>query len=98
MADRYIRQKMKIVGDYEVLKVHFLLQIIGKYEKDIVYFPTKIENYVKDVDVYDKTVELSLWDTSEFVANVNSCKLCWQAVKRNIIDYVRFLTRIPILF
>ena len=62
---RPIRQKMVIVGDYEVLKVHFLMQVIGKYEKDSVYFPTKFENYVMDVDIYDKLIELALWDTSK---------------------------------
>jgi len=62
---RPIRQKMVIVGDYEVLKVHFLMQVIGKYKKDSVYFPTKFENYVMDVDIYDKLIELALWDTSK---------------------------------
>jgi len=43
------RQNMVIVGDYEVLKVHFLLQITGQYDwyKDHSrYFPNLFDKYV----------------------------------------------------
>ena len=62
-----MRQKMLIVGDNEVLKVHFLLQMSGDYKRNSVYIASKFENRVIDVDVYDKTVEVALWDTSELI-------------------------------
>ena len=55
---------MLIVGDNEVLKVHLLLQLSRQYDRSSVYIPSKFENHVIDVDVYDKTIEVALWDTS----------------------------------
>lgn len=60
-----MRQKMLIVGDNEVLKVHFLLQMSGDYDRNSVYIASKFENRVVDVTVYDKTIEVALWDTSK---------------------------------
>lgn len=60
-----MRQKMLIVGDNEVLKVHFLLQMSGDYNRNSVYIASKFENRVIDVQVYDKTIEVALWDTSK---------------------------------
>ena len=58
---------MLIVGDNEVLKVHFLLQMSGDYNRNSVYIASKFENRVVDVEVYDKTIEVALWDTSECI-------------------------------
>ena len=66
-----VRQKMLIVGDNEVLKVHFLLQISGDYDRNGVYIVSKFENRVVDVEFYDKTIEVALWDTSEFIFSIN---------------------------
>ena len=66
---RSIRQNMVIVGDYAVLKVHFLLQVTGQYDwyKDNSrYFPILFDDYVMDVEIYDKSVELAIRDTSKF--------------------------------
>ena len=63
---------MVIVGDNEVLKVHFLLQLIGDYDRNRVYFPSSFyDNYVTDVEFYDKTIEVALRDTSEFIFSIN---------------------------
>lgn len=67
-----MRQKMLIIGDNEVLKVHFLLQMSGDYKRNGVYIASKFENRVIDVEVYDKTIEVALWDTSKFVVMVNN--------------------------
>ena len=66
-----MRQKMLIVGDSEVLKVHFLLQISGDYKKNSMYIANKFENRVVDVEMYDKMVEVALWDTSESIVTMN---------------------------
>lgn len=66
-----MRQKMLIVGDNEVLKVHLLLQMSGEYDTRSVYIPSKFENRVIDVEVYDKTIEVALWDTSRFIIYIN---------------------------
>lgn len=68
-----MRQKMLIVGDNEVLKVHFLMQMSGDYDRSSVYIASKFENRVVDVEVYDKTVEVALWDTSKFVVLITTC-------------------------
>ena len=54
---------MLIVGDKEVLKVHFLLQMAGDYNRNSA--ANIVENYVMDVQVYDQIIEVAFWDTSK---------------------------------
>ena len=61
-----MQQKMLVVGDNEVLKVHFLLQMSGNYNRN-GYNSSNFENYVEDVEVYDKTIGVALWDMSGFI-------------------------------
>jgi len=44
----------------------------GDYKKNGVYIASKFENRVIDVEVYDKTIEVALWDTSEFIVWENN--------------------------
>ena len=61
-----MRQKTLIVGDNNVLKVHFLSQMCGDYNRNSPYIAVnKYDNYVMDVQVYDKTIEVALWITSK---------------------------------
>jgi len=58
-----IRKKLVIVGDGACGKTCLLI-VFSKDEFPEVYVPTVFENYVADIEVDDKTVELALWDTA----------------------------------
>uniref|UniRef100_A0A2K6SA31 Ras homolog family member C n=1 Tax=Saimiri boliviensis boliviensis TaxID=39432 RepID=A0A2K6SA31_SAIBB len=54
-----IRKKLVIVGDGACLLI-----IFSKDQFLEVYVPTVFENYIADVEVDCKQVELALWDTA----------------------------------
>ena len=58
-----IRKKLVIVGDGACGKTCLLI-VFSKDEFPEVYVPTVFENYVADIKIEEKTVELALWDTA----------------------------------
>jgi len=58
-----IRKKLVIVGDGACGKTCLLI-VFSKDEFPEVYVPTVFENYVADIEIDHKNVELALWDTA----------------------------------
>jgi Ras family protein A len=58
-----IRKKLVIVGDGACGKTCLLI-VFSKDQFPEVYVPTVFENYVADIEVDGKSVELALWDTA----------------------------------
>lgn len=58
-----IRRKLVIVGDGACGKTCLLI-LFSKKAFPEVYVPTVFENYVADIEVDGKRVELALWDTA----------------------------------
>ncbi|SMN19844.1 similar to Saccharomyces cerevisiae YPR165W RHO1 GTP-binding protein of the rho subfamily of Ras-like proteins, involved in establishment of cell polarity [Maudiozyma saulgeensis] len=58
-----IRRKLVIVGDGACGKTCLLI-VFSKGQFPEVYVPTVFENYVADVEVDGRRVELALWDTA----------------------------------
>ena len=58
-----IRKKVVIVGDGACGKIHMLI-LFSKDQFPEVYVPTVFENYVADIEVDGRTIELALWDTA----------------------------------
>ena len=56
-----IRKKLVAVGDGSSGRLA-LLNVFSKGRFPEVYVPTVFENYVADVEVDGKSVELALWD------------------------------------
>uniref|UniRef100_A0A8C5PCL2 Ras homolog family member B n=1 Tax=Leptobrachium leishanense TaxID=445787 RepID=A0A8C5PCL2_9ANUR len=57
-----IRKKLVVVGDGACGKTCLLI-VFSKDEFPEVYVPTVFENYVADIEVDGKEVQLALWDT-----------------------------------
>lgn len=57
------RKKLVIVGDGACGKTCLLI-VFSKDQFPDVYVPTVFENYVADIEVDNKQVELALWDTA----------------------------------
>ncbi|CAH8449214.1 unnamed protein product [Schistosoma turkestanicum] len=58
-----VRKKLVIVGDGACGKTCLLI-VFSKDQFPEVYVPTVFENYVADIEVENKQVELALWDTA----------------------------------
>lgn len=58
-----IRKKLVIVGDGACGKTCLLI-VFSKDQFPEVYVPTVFENYVADIEVDGKQIELALWDTA----------------------------------
>jgi len=58
-----VRKKLVIIGDGACGKTCLLI-VFSKDEFPEVYVPTVFENYVADIEVDNKQVELALWDTA----------------------------------
>ncbi|KAF7656038.1 hypothetical protein LDENG_00046900 [Lucifuga dentata] len=58
-----IRKKLVIVGDGACGKTCLLI-VFSKDQFPEVYVPTVFENYIADIEVDGKQVELALWDTA----------------------------------
>ncbi|CAH8449113.1 unnamed protein product [Schistosoma bovis] len=58
-----VRKKLVIVGDGACGKTCLLI-VFSKDQFPEVYVPTVFENYVADIEVDNRQVELALWDTA----------------------------------
>ena len=67
-----IRKKLVIVGDGACGKTCLLI-VFSKDQFPEVYVPTVFENYVADIEVDGKCVELALWDTAGVCVCVCVC-------------------------
>ena len=76
-----IRKKLVIVGDGACGKTCLLI-VFSKDQFPEVYVPTVFENYVADIEVDNKQVELALWDTAgdeneQCLALTSIDRMCW---------------------
>ena len=81
-----IRRKLVIVGDGACGKT-CLLFAFTKDEFPDKYIPTVFENYVSDIEVDGKLVELALWDTAGGSICLSLCKICLLSV-REVVQVV----------
>ena len=77
-----IRKKLVIVGDGACGKTCLLI-VFSKDQFPEVYVPTVFENYVADIEVDNKQVELALWDTAgNEKSKVSGVLMLWWKVGR----------------
>ena len=62
-----LRVKAVMVGDYEVLKAHFLMQIAGLYKRDLPVGWLSTQERQVNFMLLDKEINVAVWDTSKFV-------------------------------
>jgi len=58
--------KAVIVGDSDVLKVHFLKQTAGLYERELANTYLYMQDHLVYCELYNKAVDLAIWNTSKF--------------------------------
>ena len=73
-----IRKKLVAVGNYASGKTR-MLYAFTRNDLHIKYFPTVFENYVADIEVDGKLVELALWDTNG-LSTAHLCHLRFHTV------------------
>jgi len=56
-----------MVGDYEVLKAHFLMQIAGLYKRDLPVGWLSTQERQVNFMLLNKEINLAVWDTSKFI-------------------------------
>ena len=61
-----IRMKAVIVGDSDVLKTHFLMQTAGLYQRERAGTSFYMQDYLLDLELYDKAVDVAIWNTCKF--------------------------------
>lgn len=83
-----VRRKLVIVGDGACGKT-CLLFAFTKDEFPDKYIPTVFENYVSDIEVDGKLVELALWDTAGMVKVTNSlCTMLVHNTRCTVYKYI----------
>ncbi|XP_051007549.1 ras-like GTP-binding protein O-RHO isoform X3 [Acomys russatus] len=76
-----VRKKLVIVGDGACGKTCLLI-VFSKDQFPEVYVPTVFENYVADIEVDGKQVELALNGLQKSSTSVPTCPSSWLAVRR----------------
>ena len=70
-----LRKKLVVVGDGACGKTCLLI-VFSKDEFPEVYVPTVFENYVADIEIDQKQIELALWDTAGMTRTAQYQKQC----------------------
>ena len=70
-ARNHIRLKAVIVGDSDVLKTIFLIQIAGRYDRDRVgtFLTAHMQDHLMDFMIYNEVGEIAIWNTCKFIAH-----------------------------
>ncbi|XP_021483154.1 ras-like GTP-binding protein Rho1 isoform X2 [Meriones unguiculatus] len=76
-----IRKKLVIVGDGACGKTCLLI-VFSKDQFPEVYVPTVFENYVADIEVDGKQVELALNGLQKSSISVPTCPSSWLGARR----------------
>ena len=90
-----IRKKLVIVGDGACGKTCLLI-VFSKDQFPEVYVPTVFENYVADIEVDGKCVELALWDTAGECVCVCACARVRVCACVHVSTYVRVCVRVRV--